>query len=158
IEPQDFVLTFLAAVRVGIVPVPLYPPMSFSALDAYAERTARVLELSGARVLFASERLQNVLWGLVDRVGTLERVVPVESLQGERGVPVAQHVSPADVAFLQYTSGSTAAPKGVVVTHANLVANSHAIIVEGLEMEGRGVAVAWLPLYHDMGLIGFVIS
>jgi fatty-acyl-CoA synthase len=158
IEPEDFVLTFLAAIRIGVVPVPLYPPMSFSALDAYVDRTARVLELSEARVLFASEKLQNVLWGLVDRVAPLERLVTVEALSGETGVPTYPTVRPEDVCFLQYTSGSTADPKGVIVTHANLAANCHAIIVEGLSAEGRGVAVAWLPLYHDMGLIGFVLS
>ncbi|MCB9681453.1 MAG: fatty acyl-AMP ligase [Alphaproteobacteria bacterium] len=158
IEPEDFVLTFLAALRVGVVPVPLYPPMSFAALDAYAERTARVLELSGARALFASSKLQNVLWALVDQVPTLERLVPVEELAGATGTPDYPEIAPDDTAFLQYTSGSTADPKGVVVTHANLIANSHAIIVDGLKMEGRGCAVAWLPLYHDMGLIGFVIA
>ncbi len=158
IEPEDFVLTFLAALRIGVIPVPLYPPMSFSALDAYADRTARVLELSNAKALFASAKLQNVLWGLVDRVANLERLVRVEDLADTVGEPTWPEITPDDIAFLQYTSGSTADPKGVIVTHRCLVANSEAIIVEGLEMQGHGVAVAWLPLYHDMGLIGFVIA
>ncbi len=159
IEPEDFVLTFLAAVRLGVVPVPLYPPLSFGALDAYAERTQRVLELSKARVLFASERLQNVLWHLVDKVTTLERLIPVESLAQSTGRPAFPTIEPSDLAFLQYTSGSTADPKGVIVTHANLIANCTAIIESGLQKRmGEGVAVSWLPLYHDMGLIGFVIS
>ena len=158
VEPQDFVLSFLAAVRVGIIPVPLYPPLGFGALDAYADRTARVLELSGARVLVASAQLQNVLWGLVDRVSTLERLVRAEDLAKATGAPIEPPILPSDTAFLQYTSGSTADPKGVVVTHANLIANCDGIINTGLEMEGWGVAVSWLPLYHDMGLIGFVIS
>jgi fatty-acyl-CoA synthase len=159
IEPEDFVLTFLAAIRIGVVPVPLYPPLSFGALDAYADRTRRVLALSQARVLFASERLQNVLWSLVDTVPTLERLVCVETLRDGHGEPVFPTIKPEDTAFLQYTSGSTSDPKGVVVTHGNLAANTHAIITEGLKKgNGDGVAVAWLPLYHDMGLIGFVIA
>ena len=159
IEPEDFVLTFLGALRIGVIPVPLYPPLSFGALDAYAERTARVLELSRCRVLFASERLQNVLWALVDKVATLERLVTVETLKDATGTPVYPEIAPTDVAFLQYTSGSTSDPKGVIVPHASLMANSHAIIVEGLQKgHGKGMAVAWLPLYHDMGLIGFVIA
>jgi fatty-acyl-CoA synthase len=159
IEPEDFVLTFLAAIRIGVVPVPMYPPLSFGALDAYADRTKRVLVLSEARVLFASERLQNVLWSLVDAVPTLERLVCVETLRGAAGEVTLPKITPEDTAFLQYTSGSTSDPKGVVVTHGNLAANCHAIITEGLRKgNGDGVAVAWLPLYHDMGLIGFVIS
>ncbi len=159
IEPEDFVLTFLAAVRIGVVPVPLYPPLSFGALDAYADRTARVLELSRTKVLFASARLQNILWALVDRVPTLERLVRVEVLAEATGAPVYPEITPDDTAFLQYTSGSTADPKGVIVTHRTLMANCHAIIVEGLLTDGhRGIAVSWLPLYHDMGLIGFVIA
>src|SRR5262245_45149047 len=62
IEPEPFVLTFLAAIRVGVVPVPLYPPLSFGNLDAYVERTERILTSAGARVLVTSSRLSNVLW------------------------------------------------------------------------------------------------
>src|SRR5262249_48370741 len=68
-------------------------------------------------------------------------------------------VVPEDVAFLQFTSGSTSRPKGVVVTHANLAANSEAFMVHGLRRDSavdRGVS--WLPLFHDMGLIGFVVG
>lgn len=160
IEPEDFVLTFLAAIRIGVVPVPMYPPMSFGALDAYAERSARVLRLSETKVLFASAKIQNILWSLVDEVDTLEKLVPVEDLRKTEGLgaPTYPEILPEDVAFLQYTSGSTSDPKGVIVTHASLVANCHAIIFEGLEMDHRDTAVAWLPLYHDMGLIGFVIA
>jgi fatty-acyl-CoA synthase len=160
IEPEDFVLTFLAAIRVGIVPVPLYPPMSFGNLDAYADRTARVLQSAGAKLLAASSRLQNVLWGLCEKVPTLQRLVCVETLRSEDQAPVYPEVEPDDLAFLQYTSGSTADPKGVMVTHRSLVANAKGIILEGLQLEPeRGdKGVSWLPLYHDMGLIGFVIA
>ncbi|MEQ1566576.1 MAG: fatty acyl-AMP ligase [Myxococcota bacterium] len=160
VEPEDFVLTFLAALRVGVVPVPLYPPLSFGNLDAYADRTARVLDSAGARLIVASARLQNVLWAMVDQVPSLERLVVVEELRGATGTPTYPPILPEDLAFLQYTSGSTADPKGVMVTHASLVANSKGIIEQGLQLDpDRGdKGVSWLPLYHDMGLIGFVIA
>ena len=159
VEPEDFVLTFLAAVRVGIVPVPLYPPLSLGSLDAYAGRTARILASAGAKILVASERVQNLLWNLVDRVPSLEKLVVAERLAGEGGVPKIPAISPEDLVFLQYTSGSTSEPKGVMVTHASLHANTYAIVHDGLKLDTRTArAVGWLPLYHDMGLIGFVIA
>lgn len=159
VEPEDFVLTFLGAVRIGVVPVPMYPPLSFGSLDAYAERSARILTLSKARVLVASAQLQNVLWSLVDKVPSLERLVRVEDV---RGVGLARPsfpvILPDDLCFLQYTSGSTSEPKGVVVTHANLASNG-ASIVEALGYTAQNtLGVSWLPLYHDMGLIGFVLT
>ena len=85
--------------------------------------------------MFASERLQNVLWHMVDKVTTLERLVPVEQLRDATGRPAFPAIEPEDMAFLQYTSGSTADPKGVIVTHANLMANCGAIIRKGLRKD-----------------------
>jgi len=161
IEPQDFILTFMAALRIGVIPVPLYPPMSFGSLDAYAERTRKVLTSAEAKILIASAKLQNVLWSLVDQVPSMKRLVPVEQFAQEAsGTPEFPEILPEDIAFLQYTSGSTADPKGVMVTHGSLVANSHGIIYEGLQLDAdKGdKGISWLPLYHDMGLIGFVIA
>jgi fatty-acyl-CoA synthase len=163
LEPEDFVLTFLAAIRIGVVPVPLYPPLSFGSLDAYAERTARVLRLSEARLLVASSKLQNVLWSLVDAVPTLERLVKAEEIVGGGEFAGRQPVWPElkgeDLCFLQYTSGSTADPKGVMVTHNSLLANCEGIIEHAMFITPENdVAVSWLPLYHDMGLIGFVLA
>ena len=159
VEPEDFVLTFLGAMLCGVLPVPLYPPLSFGALDAYARRTAKVLTSANARVLIASEKLQNVLWGLVDEVPSLQKLVKADDLRRADTNPVLPTITPSDIAFLQYTSGSTADPKGVIVTHGNLAANGWAIMNPGIDCHGgRDVAVSWLPLYHDMGLIGFVLS
>jgi fatty-acyl-CoA synthase len=63
-----------------------------------------------------------------------------------------------EIAFLQFTSGSTALPKGVMVTHGSLAANCKAIVKDGLKVGPNDVAISWLPLYHDMGLIGFVMA
>ena len=159
VEPEDFVLTFLAALRAGIVPVPLYPPLSLGSLDAYADRTATILTSAHATILVASGRLQNVLWSLVDKVPTLRRLVKAEELALAGNEPELPVIEPEDIAFLQYTSGSTSDPKGVMVTHASLIANVNGIMGPGLEMDPRvDKGISWLPLYHDMGLIGFVIA
>lgn len=158
IEPEDFVLNFFAAIRAGIVPVPLYPPLSMGELDAYMDRLAGILTTAEASLLVTSKSLENVLWGVVDKVPTLRKLVTLESLKGATGEMTPVEVSPDDVCFLQYTSGSTSAPKGVVVTHANLIANVTAIM-QHIELHPeRDRILCWLPLYHDMGLIGFVVS
>jgi fatty-acyl-CoA synthase len=75
--------------------------------------------------------------------------------QNDDGLP---DICGSDLAFLQFTSGSTSQPKGVMVTHQNLSVNSHAIMFEGLRSTPEDRGVSWLPLYHDMGLIGFVVA
>ncbi|NOY26285.1 MAG: fatty acyl-AMP ligase [Oligoflexia bacterium] len=159
IEPEQFVLTFLAALRVGIIPVPLYPPLSMGNLDAYAQRTTNILRNANARVLIASGRLQNLLWSQVDAVPSLDRLVKADDLLAQ-DAPTFPDIKPDDIAFLQYTSGSTSEPKGVIVTHDNLVANANGVMgghSVGIDPD-KDLGVSWLPLYHDMGLIGFVIS
>jgi len=159
IEPEDFVLTFLAALRIGVVPVPLYPPMSFGNLKAYVDRTGRILTNAGAHVLVTSGLLHDLLSALTHFVEPLEHVVNADSLEAD-AAPVYPEIGADDLAFLQYTSGSTSDPKGVMVTHGSLVANAHAIMMHGAKLDpARGdKGVSWLPLYHDMGLIGFVIA
>ncbi|MBW1880532.1 MAG: acyl--CoA ligase, partial [Deltaproteobacteria bacterium] len=87
IEPEAFVLSFLAATRMGAIPVPLYPPLSFGSLDAYADKAVNILTNAEATLLLASDRLKNVLWSLVDRVPPLRKLVPVEDLTEVQGEP-----------------------------------------------------------------------
>lgn len=160
-DPMEFVLTFLGACCVGVIPVPLYPPLGFGKLDAYIRDTARTLNVARVKALITQKKVAPVLWSLVDRVDSLSDLVVTERFVGPApaSAPEPETVYPDDVCFLQFTSGSTAAPKGVIVTHRSLGANGHAIMQHGLEVDvDRDLAVSWLPLYHDMGLIGFVLS
>jgi fatty-acyl-CoA synthase len=159
--PLDFVLTFLGATYTGIVPVPLYPPMGFGKLDAYVRDTARTLEIARVKMLVTQKKVEPILWSLVGKVPTLKDLVCVERFEGPAPAtaPEPAVVTPDDVCFLQFTSGSTAAPKGVVVTHRSLGANGYQIMQHGIEADvDNDLALSWLPLYHDMGLIGFVIA
>lgn len=162
-DGQDFVLTFFGAVRAGLVPVPMYPPLALGKIDSYVESARKIMTTAGARQLVTSKTIAPLVWGLVPKVPTLEDLLTVEKV--EKGARETRHafqdpgLTPEDPCFLQFTSGSTSDPKGVVVTHANLVANAKAIMIDGLKSDGdvdRGIS--WLPLYHDMGLIGFVVA
>lgn len=158
--PEDFVLSFFGALVAGLVPVPMFPPLSFGRLDAYADTAVTILEVAEASLIVTDKTLSNVLWQVVPRVKTLKDLVTVDQLAaGPRFDGALPDVKPSDLAFLQFTSGSTSTPKGVMVTHAALIANCWAIATEGADLRhGRDVAISWLPLYHDMGLIGFVIT
>jgi fatty-acyl-CoA synthase len=162
-DGQDFVLTFFGAIRAGLVPVPMYPPLALGKMDSYVESARKIMTTAGARYLVTSKAVAPVVWSLVPRVPTLEDLLTVEKV--EKGAKDTEHrfvdpgLRPEDTCFLQFTSGSTSDPKGVVVTHANLVANAKAIMVDGLKSDGeKDRGVSWLPLYHDMGLIGFVVA
>lgn len=159
-QPEDFVVTYLGALMAGLVAVPMFPPLSFGRLDAYMDGAVSILNTSGARLLVTDRQLSNVLWQVISRVKSLKDLFTVEKLDAQpRKEGPLPSVGREDIAFLQFTSGSTAAPKGVMVTHGSLVANCWAIADEGMQLRpGADRAVSWLPLYHDMGLIGFVIT
>ena len=157
-EPDEFVLTFIGALTAGVVAVPIYPPQTLAKMEAYGDTVRHVLEASGARVLVTSEALRPLieehLAGEGSRVVTERDVREAPGFEGQAPEPVSLE----DLAFLQFTSGSTSRPKGVMVTHRNLSVNSHAIMFDGLKSTPDDRGVSWLPLYHDMGLIGFVIA
>jgi fatty-acyl-CoA synthase len=162
-DPDEFVLTFLGAMFAGAVPVPMYPQLSFKNVETYHDTVAHIAGAAKASILVTTQATREFVEPVVPRVESLRgRVVnsadlaqPLAGFSGDLGVTVA----PDDVAFLQFTSGSTSRPKGVIVTHGNLAANSEAFMVDGLERDTRiDKGVSWLPLFHDMGLIGFVIG
>ena len=156
-EGEQFIPAFLGALWIGLIPVPLYPPLSLGKLDAFMDALVTILNAAKPRALVTSERVAKVLWSAVGRIPTLEKVIT--SFDVEAPLPPPADLGKDDVAFLQFTSGSTSLPKGVIVTHGSLAANCKAIVVDGLQADpARDKGVSWLPLYHDMGLIGLVLA
>lgn len=158
-DPQPFVLTFLAALRAGIVPVPIYPPTAFGQLAAYLDNTRHIVHRSGARAIITTTEIRPLLGRVQAECPSVQSVISFDVLTEIDRRLRRQALAGDDIAFLQFTSGSTSRPKGVVVTHANLLANIHNMMVEGLSIDPAvDSALAWLPLFHDMGLIGFVLT
>jgi 1-acyl-sn-glycerol-3-phosphate acyltransferase len=151
-EP-GFFHAFFGVLMAGGVPVPIYPPFRRAQVEDHLRRQAGILRNAEASFLITDEEIHRVgvlLYGLTE---TLRRVETVTVLAA--GDKIAEPV-PADgdtIALIQYTSGSTGDPKGVVLSHANLLANIRAM-GEVLEASSADIFVSWLPLYHDMGLIG----
>jgi len=158
-DNSDFVFAFLGAVRAGIIPVPIYPPTGLGKLAGYLENTLHIVEKSGSRVILTSAEIKRLLGTIQVSSSGLDKVVAVEGIRGSREALRPEKIGLDDVCFLQFTSGSTARPKGVTLTHGNLASNVRAIMQLGLGVtDAVDNGVSWLPLYHDMGLIGFVIA
>jgi fatty-acyl-CoA synthase len=155
---DDFVLSFLGAIRAGIIPAPIYPPMALGQLQSYLDNTRHIVAKSGARVLVTTAKIKRLLGTVQAACPALEQVVAIEGIRESSEPLRAEKVGLDDVAFLQFTSGSTSRPKGVTLTHGNLAANIKCIMEDGLQSGPEDVGISWLPLYHDMGLIGFVLA
>lgn len=148
----EYFAVFLGAQMAGGVPVPLYPPMRRSQIEDHLKRQAAILDNARVQILVTFDEVKPLARLVEAQVPSLERVVTADELEGDGSEIGAARVRGDDIAFLQYTSGSTGLPKGVVLTHENLLVNLRSM-GEVLDLEDD-VVVSWLPLYHDMGLIG----
>jgi fatty-acyl-CoA synthase len=153
----EFFDSLLGVQLAGGIPAALYPPFRLGKLDEYFTRLRKMLAKIGARFLITEGRIKRLLGPGVVGVQSLEEVLEAKDLQngGGRWQPV--DVDPAQPAFLQFSSGTTVEPKAVMVTHTNLLANltmMERCLVYRDESEIDNGCVCWLPLYHDMGLVG----
>ncbi len=151
---EAFFRTFFGVLLTGAIPVPIYPPVRADRIEEYVSRQTGILASAGARLLVTFNEVERVGSLLGGRAPDLKDVVAVHRLTASGSPARAVHrASAGDGALIQYTSGSTGNPKGVFLTHANLLANLRAL-GQALEIRRDDVVVSWLPLYHDMGLIG----
>jgi fatty-acyl-CoA synthase len=161
-ESSEFIDCIFGAMLAGAIAVPIYPPMNLGQFDAYLANTTHILRQAGCSVVITDAKVRPILGKLMTSVPSIRAIeTHAGMLKGlaETAAPTGVQVRPDDVAFLQFTSGSTARPKGVTLTHANLMANIAAIGGgSGLKIGRDASGVSWLPLYHDMGLIGFVFT
>jgi fatty-acyl-CoA synthase len=158
-DAEQFLETLFGASMAGVIPASLYPPATTSGdLSRYLELTAGILRASGARAVVTSRALASAFETLRATCPELALILPVETLDGPAIEPAAPP-SIDDIAFVQFTSGSTAAPKGVALTHRNVSANVDAMNgPDGVATGDGDVGVSWLPLNHDMGLVGMALG
>ena len=157
----DFFDAFFGALLVGAIPVPLYPPVRMGRMDEYHQRTAAMLTHAGAALVLTDARIRRVLGRSIERAAPALGCRLVEELLAEGSVVELPPPSEDDPALIQFSSGSTAQPKPVLLSHRQILANVAAIVgvIDDAFPETEGVVHAgasWLPLYHDMGLVGCV--
>jgi acyl carrier protein len=150
---RDYFVTFFGVLLAGCVPVPVYPPGRPSGLGEHLRRHVRLLDNAQAAALVTVPAVRPLARLIAPQIPTLRHVVIAGDLRTAAGGPPRATAGSSDTALLQYTSGSTGDPKGVVLSHANLLANIRAMGQAG-DIQPTDVFVSWLPLYHDMGLIG----
>jgi fatty-acyl-CoA synthase len=157
-DAEAFLTTLFGASMASVVPAPLYPPMAVPDLSRHIEVIASTLRSAGARAVVTSRALVSRFDAVRSTCPELSTVLSRDDMDAPAEEP-DDVPSLDDVAFVQFTSGSTSAPKGVVVTHRNLSANVNAVNgPSGLATTGADIGVSWLPLNHDMGLVGMAIA
>ena len=150
---RGFFAAFYGALYAGCVPVPLYPPVRPSQIEDHMRRIAGIVDNAQAAMLITIDQAKPLSHLLRAQCESLRKALTVADLSVPGAQPPSPKLGPADIAFLQYTSGSTGNPKGVMLTHANLLANLRAM-QRASGITSADTFVSWLPLYHDMGLIG----
>ncbi len=151
---KEYLYSFYGVLLAGGVPVPLYPPARLTTIEDHMTRHVGILKSAGATIMITIPEAKPLAYLLRAQVESLNLILTPQEFKTESGktfTPV--HGKPGETGFLQYTSGSTGNPKGVVLSHANLMANVRAMGA-AVSANPEDVFVSWLPLYHDLGLIG----
>ncbi len=163
----DFFHAFFGILHAGGVPVPLYPPVRLGRLDEYHRRTAAMLKAAGTRLVMTETRIKRLLGPTVATARPYLGCCTLDDLPTVEKSAVAEltasvEMGPDDLALVQFSSGTTVAPKPVALSHRAILAQArilNSFWPETSELEGEGLrhsGVSWLPLYHDMGLIGCI--
>jgi len=183
-DAEEFLTTLFGASIAGLIPASIHPPSATSDLPRYFELTASILRASGARAVVTNRALLPAFEDARRDCPDLTLILCADGLDGlsgsdprqppfgrAQGGPAAlerpdlgalepdRRPSLDDIAFVQFTSGSSSAPKGVALTHANVSANIDAFLgPSAVAASAADVGVSWLPLNHDMGLVGMALG
>jgi len=155
---RHFTDSFFGTILAGGVPVPVSPPMTFGDISRYLSNLTHIVNDSDARFMIAYPRIQKLLGAVLSSAKNLKGFILAREIQPEASlVSGFPSLDGEDPALLQYTSGTTGMPKGVLLSHRAVLSNVYAI-VRGIDCRPTDSSVSWLPLFHDMGLIGGMMT
>ncbi|MEO1014637.1 MAG: fatty acyl-AMP ligase [Pseudomonadota bacterium] len=154
----SFLLAFYACQSAGLVPAPMPLPVNLGGKEGYLQQIRLMTIGSAAAAVIGPKMVRPFLEEAVEGLPGVAAMDfdELDALPASQTDP--KPFGPDDACYIQYSSGSTSAPKGVIGTQASVTANLHGITAHGLQVTEGDHAVTWLPMYHDMGLIGFALS
>ena len=154
----EFMAVFFGCQYAGLVPCPMPYTMYIGGKDAYVDRVTGMLRAAAACAVITSADLEGHVRAGAAGAG-VEKVLTHEALRAlPESLTKLEAFRPDEVAYIQYSSGSTSEPKGVLITQKAIMANTQGILRDGLRVTKNDRAFSWLPLYHDMGLVGFCLA
>lgn len=156
VSTPEFAVLFCACQYAGLVPAPLPLPVTLGGRSSYERQLERMADTGDFFALFAPASMEPIMSSALNDTAT-----PVFTFEAVRELPQGKTLRPFgadDLCYIQYSSGSTSSPKGILGTQESVSANCHAIVKYGLQVNEQDRATSWLPLYHDMGLIGCMLA
>jgi fatty-acyl-CoA synthase len=155
-EPESAIIAILGCMIAQCPPTPVYPPLNLAAISGFLNFLTHVAARSDATFVIADSQPYGILGNVTKNSPPVRGVAQFSDvMMNASSIDLPQNFS--DTAFLQFTSGSTSTPKGVIVQHSGLAANLD-MIRKASHMDSNSCVVTWLPVYHDMGLIGTVLN
>ena len=154
----DFQVLFFGCLYAGIIPVPLPLPTAFGRREAYVDQIRGQMSSSGARMAFAPAEFLPIVTEAAAGLGLVKIGVRADLDALPEQTAGLHRPDPHALCYIQYSSGSTRFPTGVAVTHRNLMFNSRAMCRDGAKVRPGDRCVSWLPFFHDMGLVGFMLA
>ncbi|MDG1420325.1 MAG: fatty acyl-AMP ligase [Tateyamaria sp.] len=153
----NFLRIFAACQYAGLIPMPMPLPAAFRGRSGYVDQTRRMILTAGAKAAFGPSAMLSLLHEAAD-VLELEYIGTVEELPKLKNSTYLPEPTMSGLAYLQFSSGSTRAPKGVAITHEAFIANTTAISLSGMTIRQDDRCTTWLPFYHDLGLVGCLLT
>lgn len=153
----EFFYSFFGVLLAGAIPVPIYPPFRMDRIEEYAIREVKILNNAQVRILITFSKAEILSKMLQTEVPSLKLVITAKTLLSHKSILPEVSGDSNRLALLQYTSGSTGDPKGILLRHKNIFANMMGI-KKAIQITHTDKVVSWLPLYHDMGLMSWLNS
>ncbi|MCA8887807.1 MAG: AMP-binding protein, partial [Parvularculaceae bacterium] len=154
----EFLIAFFACQYAGMVPAPLPLPVNLGGKEGYLTQVRLMVSGAKAAAAIGPATLKEFLGEALDDIAGAEVLSFEEIAQLPKAAQPPIAFGPDELCYIQYSSGSTSAPKGVIGTQKSVNANLHGITRYGMRLRADDRAISWLPLYHDMGLIGFALA
>lgn len=156
VSTPEFAIMFFACQYAGLVPAPLPLPVTLGGRSSYERQLQRMADTGDFHALFTPESMEGIMSSALN-----DQAIPVLSFEAVMALPKGEELrefGKDDLCYIQYSSGSSSSPKGIIGTQKSVSANCLAITKYGLKVQEDDRCTSWLPLYHDMGLIGFLIA